>query len=238
MIGKRIILFIIVFLMIYQPIAYANSAGPPGITIISENNPDDLEVYFVIDNKEYQAEKSSKLGESYFIFRDPIGYGEHLTKIIFRSAEKSFEISVDQNKMGYDNLFTLDFDEETLEEGKSILRSIILISSRVILTLIIEGFIFYLFKYRTLRSWLVFLIINLITQGYLNFILDRTSPVDSGYMIGVTLLIFEFFILLAEWILFMLTISEKKKRFTVLYVLVANISSLITGLILLPKLPI
>jgi hypothetical protein len=234
----KIVLFIIAFALIYTPISHANSAGPPSITIISEENPDDLEVFFVINNIEYKAKEVNKIGETYFVHYESLGSAERLSKVIFRSDEKEFEINTIGTRMGYDNLFTLDFENETLKEGKSIKRSIALISSRVILTLIIEGFIFYLFRFRDLRSWIIFFVINLLTQGFLNIQLNSISPVDSGYMIIVNLLILEFFILTTELVFFAIAIKEKRILHTLLFVLTANISSLFIGLILLPMLPI
>lgn len=229
---------ILVFTIIISTISYANSAGPPGFAIIAGNSPKDLEVYFVIDEVEHKAKKLKKIGETYFVHYDRISDNETVSKIIFRSSEKEFEIDMTHRKVRYDNLYTLDYKNETLLEGKSIVRSVMLILSRIILTLVIEGIIFYMFKYRSKRSWIAFLAVNLVTQGFLNISMNSISPVDSGYMIRVYLLVDEFIILITELIFLTLLIRENKKLHTILFVIVANITSLIIGMIFLPLLPI
>lgn len=235
---RRFILFLILFIFINACITFANSAGPPGITIISGDGPDDLEVFFVMDGVEYKTEVMSKIGEKYYVDYDQIGYGIKLEKVIFRSSEKYFEVDMTRVKIKYDNLFTLDFDKETLTEGKSTTRTIILTSLRVVLTLIIEGIIFYKFGYRKVYSWIMFFIINLLTQGYLNISLNTISPVDFGYMMSIMLVMFEFVILISELVLFAVFLRERKVRFTLLFVLLANAASLMVGLFLFPMLPV
>ena len=48
------------------------------------------------------------------------------------------------------------------------------------LTLLLEGALFWLFGYRLRRSWLVFLLANLITQGAVNVCVHLLVPVATS----------------------------------------------------------
>jgi len=115
-------------------------------------------------------------------------------------------------------------------------RSILLVSLRVILTLIIEAIVFWLFVFRKKNSWLAFLIINLITQGALNIWLNSSVPLAS-YLV-FSLIFAEFFVFIAEIVLFLTLIKEHSRRRTVLYVIAANFLSLFAGGYIITVLPV
>ena len=111
----------------------------------------------------------------------------------------------------------------------------LLIALRVMFTLIIEGFIFFLFGYREKRSWLVFLVVNILTQGGLNAMI--TGPGLGAYwMIGF--IFGELVILIVEMIAFLKLVREHKKSRTALYTVVANAASLVLGGLLITYLPV
>jgi len=95
---------------------------------------------------------------------------------------------------------------------------------------------YYLFKYREKRSWLIFLIINLITQGALNIWVNTESHINGYIIFG--LIIYESIVLLTEIIILPLLINEKKKIITASYVVIANITSLVLGGDIILKFPI
>ena len=89
------------------------------------------------------------------------------------SPEKSFECLLPASTFDmYNNLLTLDFQQESIKIGQFPLRVPLLVSMRVILTLIIEGSVFFICCVE--RKELGCLAINLITQGGLNALL--TGP--------------------------------------------------------------
>ena len=85
-------------------------------------------------------------------------------------------------------------------------------------------------------SWIMFLLINLLTQGALNIWLDGFNPLD-GYLIAV-LIFGEFLVFIVEIAAFLLLVKEHRGLRTVLYVLLANLLSLIVGGYVITILPI
>jgi hypothetical protein len=137
----------------------------------------------------------------------------------------------------YKNIVTLDLSDQKFIKGKYPFRSVILVSMRLLLTLLIEGIIFYLFRYRKRQSWLVFLGINLITQGMLNIWLNSVSSLMTNYLI-ITLIIGEIFVFIAEMMAFPIFIKEHRKRRIIIFVMVANLLSLIAGGYIIELLPV
>ena len=110
----------------------------------------------------------------------------------------------------YNNTFTLDLSNQTLSPGYAPFRSTLLVSLRVVLTLLLEGLVFFLFGFRQKKSWLIFLAVNLVTQGVLNIWLDLIST-PSGYLI-FALILGEVIVFVVEMIAFPLLVKEKKRR--------------------------
>ena len=61
-------------------------------------------------------------------------------------------ISLPAELLYYKNVFTLNFSSMTLSEGVLPLRLVLLVVLRVVLTLMLEGFVFYLLRFRDKRS--------------------------------------------------------------------------------------
>ena len=95
--------------------------------------------------------------------------------------------------------------------------------------------ILLLFGFRQKRSWLVFTAVNLITQAGLNAML--TGPDLGNYWI-YGYLFFEIVVLAAELIAFLSLVKEFRKRRVALYVITANIASLIIGGMVITYLPV
>jgi len=233
---SRKMILIVLILLISVTECFANSAEPPSIIIIASDAPEDLIVSFIVEDEVFEAEKHHKLNEYYFTTYDIEISNSKSYRVRFESKEGVFTLDLKGQLNRYSNIFTLDYSNKTIHVGKSIRRSVVLVSLRVILTLLIEGFIFFLFKYRNKYSWFVFLTINLITQGALNLWINTASPFES-YII-VYLVYAELFILMFEMIAFVALIKEKKKEATIIYVLIANVTSLVLGGIIIPLLPI
>jgi hypothetical protein len=213
-----------------------NSAEPPSILIIVSNAPDDLEISIGEDNTNIKANKTSKIIERYYTF-----YSEDLRMakdytINISTGESNFEILLEEPLKTYNNIFTLNLDNQTLVPGKLMSRSILLVSLRIILTLIIEAIVFWLFGFRNKRSWIAFLIINLITQGALNIWLNGAAPLVS-YLI-FTLIFGEMLVFIAEIIMFLVLIKEHRPMRTLLFVITANFLSLFAGGYIITVLPI
>ena len=222
--------------LLVSPVSSANSAEPPSILIIVPGAPGDLEISIGSQGEYSPANKTSKIFENYYTF-----YSRELKKsdvytLKAATGGNSFEITMDGHLSGYNNIFTLDLKNQKLTPGKALPRSILLVSLRILLTLITEGLIFFLFGYRRKASWLAFLSINLITQGALNIWINGFAPLAS-YII-ITLVFGEIMVLIAELAAFLALVREKGRFRLVLYVLTANLLSLVAGGYAITLLPI
>lgn len=222
-------------LFLLTPPCLGNAAEPPSIIIIVPNAPGDLVVKLAAD-AEGKARVTDKPFERYYTFyyRDLNNVDDYT--IAVSSLERTFQIPLGEPLKTYNNIFTLDLDQQTLEPGKSWSRSAMLVSLRIILTLIIEAAVLWLFGYREKRSWYAFLFINLLTQGALNIWLNEFSPL-SGYMV-INLVWGEVQVLIVELIVLLAFLREHHRLRTFAYVLTANLLSLIVGGYIITYLPI
>lgn len=212
----------------------ANAAEPPSIFIIVPNAPDDLQITLIPDG--INARKTSKSFETYFSFYLYDLQGTSYTFQVTTGGEV-FEIELDKPVNTYNNIYTLNLEKQTLTLGKSTSRSALLIFSRVAFTLIIEGLLFFLFGYRHKRSWLVFIVVNLLTQLTLWISLNGTLPFQAAYVI-LSLFFAEVLIFIIEMLAFLILVNEHRRLRTAAYVIIANVLSLLAGIFLITTLPI
>jgi len=250
---KALVLSIMILLLIsaLAPAALANSAEPPAITVFVSSPPEDLEVFILFaDGEEVELNEDKRASSTYYRFYYWMTsvYVESFegAMLIARSSgnEISYPLSAD---IIYNASYTLNLVDQTFTEGQTAarltlfggqpkLRQALLISMRIILTLVIEGLIFLAFGYRKLFSWMTFLIVNLITQGALNIILT----IDGGWgsMWLIVFIFLELIILLVETLAFVFLLKEHKKGRAVAFALTANLASLVLGGLLISLLPI
>ncbi|MDE6746846.1 MAG: hypothetical protein K2J72_09445 [Oscillospiraceae bacterium] len=228
---KRFLTFVIVFLMlaVLMPVrVYANSAEPPAMVILSVNAPSDTELVFNYGDADITVEKSLRLWEKVWFLYGSEGVPQRLT---VRSSEKRFEITLPEKKTygSFKNIYTLDFEAETLTENISPLRAPLYMLLRVMFTLIIECGFYYLIGYREKKSFIMFITVNLITQMFVNLVinggsLDIFGSVDILTYIGMELLVFIF-----EMIVLPAKVQEKGSRMMVLWTFTANTISMVIG---------
>lgn len=221
-------------------ISSANSAEPPSLVVIVTGAPEDIQVTIPDEQLKSSPEKKSDLFEDVFIFyRDHTIHHEAAALHVTGGGE-TFDITVEKEfVIGYQTLVTLDFKARTITSGKLPSRQILLTVIRIVSTLLIEGIVFFLFDFRKLRSWLVFLLMNLITQGALNlWINSLVSWFPSFVYQSFFLVFYEILIILAESLIFILLLNEHPKPRIFGCVLVANIASWILGGLLIQHLPV
>lgn len=243
--NKALFLLLTLILICSFPLtASANSAEPPGMIILVTNAPDDLELELVIPGEadRVYVQTGKRMWEQYFRFyytyRDSDFMDVAYIKVT--SSEKSFNCPLPEElRQGYkyNSLFHLDYEDESLTVGKPAYREPLLISLRVALTLICEGIVFLLCGFRKKSSWIIFLLINLLTQGYLNLNIAGSSIYGSGYWV-IAFVLFEFLIFIAEMILFALLVREDRWKNRIRYALLANMASLTLGVLIIRYLPI
>ncbi|MDD3169971.1 MAG: hypothetical protein PHC91_10990, partial [Eubacteriales bacterium] len=142
----------------------ANSAEPPSLLILVNNPPDDLSIIMESGDKKTKAIPQRIAWEGYYVFysRDMQSHGEYRFKI--SAGGENFEYTPDAPLQRYNNVYTLNLANRELTPGTYPFRTVLLVSIRLLLTLLLEGMIFWLFGFRLKSSWLAFLAINLVTQ--------------------------------------------------------------------------
>ena len=222
-----LILVLSVFVLIgHTTTVFANSPPPPMIAVIVRNAPEDLKLSIGSET----ARRTDRVFESYFTF--PTGLtGVSFDTLTVATDEGSYDITLPQLKR-YNNIFTLDLAKRTLAPGTSRLRPLWFATITVVLTLLIEGLIFFLFGYRKRKSWAAFLVTNIITQGILYlWIIAESYPLVDFYNFPVilTLTVGEILVFITEIIVFLSLVKERHRLITFIYVLMANAASLVAG---------
>ena len=165
-------------------------------------------------------------------------------RLVAETGGESFALPIDPTGFArYNNLITLDVGARTLTQGQPWWRQPLLVVLRVALTLALEGLIFYLWGYREKRSWIVFLMVNLVTQFGVNIAILCFLPAASrtyDAMWAKVLLYgpMEVLVILLEAIALPLLLKEQRKRTAVGCAVMANILSWFLGSVLLSVLPV
>jgi len=246
-----LVMLLCTFMISIPPaITLANSAEPPSLIILINNPPDDLSIELmsygneqnanlpISDVNQSKAHVQRAAWEGYYVlYSRYMQTSDEYTFKVTTNGE-SFECKISMPLQSYNNVFTLDLSNRELKPGKYPFRSVLIVSIRLLLTLLLEGIIFWLFRYTQKRSWLIFFVINLITQGTLNIWLNNKGGlIFTNYLI-FSLIIGEFYVFMAEMIAFPIFIKEHKKSRSIIYAFIANLISLIAGGYIIMVLPI
>lgn len=241
----------------------ANAAAGPDFTVLITGAPEDMTVTLVTPDGVRAEMRSLRRGwESCFrlyydhLFEAMNGDARYTYEsiavmektaaqsslhMVSESAGLDFTVPMPHaNQMQYNHLavMTLDAENSTAVTGSSsymVWRNVLLVILRVSATLIIEGVIFFLMNYRTRRSWMVFVIVNLVTQIFLNVTLTGNYLAAGYWELGFFFL--EALIFLTEAVLFACLLREHSRIRGAVTALLANAASLACGWVLLAYLP-
>lgn len=246
---KRIGVLIVLLSALLSLPCFANSAEPPGFTIVVSNPPQDLDVKLYVE--ENGAMKECILGtiergwERYyrFYYHDqilPFNFGaadERNWTIVARYGGSETEFKVPTQRLEkYSNILTLDLKKGSLIVGEREWRMPVLIASRIALTILIEGIIFYIFGYREKSNWILFIICNLITQTFLNASFGGVN--NDLYYWQLVFYAAEIFIFITETLLYVFAFKEKGTKRAIACALTANAASLMLGALIITYLPV
>jgi len=236
---KRLFALCIMLLMLsVYGFALANAAEPPGLTVIVNNPPQGLKLTLQLDNEDTAslvAEHRFWEGQYKFYYHDIPGSRDYIKNavLIVSHNGEDIQLSIPKEYFGYNNQVTLDLKTNELIQGQKPLRAPLLAAMRVILTLIIEGAIFFAFGYRTKQSIKLVLITNLISQTTLNIIFIGAE----GYWFLMYILV-EIVVFTLESLIYKDWLAEHGQKRAVLYALTANAASLILGGWMISSLPV
>jgi hypothetical protein len=174
-------------------------------------------------------------GEDYISFTY---YCPNEYKIVIYQNDQ-FLIATEALEMyAYSTYYEIDFSTGTVTTPQDIkvtktydyFSEVLNLIVRIALTLAIELGLFYLFRLYTKRNFMVVLIVNLITQIFLNVAVN-ISLYNSGSLSALFLLFgLEFVILIIEFIAYQILLKDKKRWTIILYPILANILSFVLGL--------
>ena len=222
----------------------ANAAALPHLTILVLHPPQDLQLSLAYTHAGKSVivplTRTLRGCEARYDFYYPYDADEHFlqdAQLQIDSAEGSTRLPFDLKPVQgfYWGLVTLNLEDQSFSYGAPPWRAPLFIASRLFLTLLLEGALFYAFGYRQRRSWLIFLALNLFTQGFLNIYLSLATP--SGYLM-LAFLCLEGLIFFIEAIVLMTALKEQSKARAIAFALSANAFSLILGGWILTRLPI
>lgn len=222
----------------------ANSAEPPMVWILVPGTYEHVEGVLIVDDVVIPGYIRQNRMETYIRFyyssipESVLSYqldGRN-ARFVITLDHKQYIISKDIRGSGYNDLYTFDLETLTLKEGTTLQRNVSLISLRLFSTLILEGLVFFLMGYRKRRTWMLFLIVNLITQGILNILINSQGP-ENFYMI-FALIIYEIWIIITEETVLLFSVKEGKKLKLFFTILFANLLSLFLGGWFITNLPL
>ncbi len=233
-----VMLLCTIMILMQSTAVLANSARLPSLVILVNNPPADLSIVAMFNENQEEAVVQRVAWEGYYGFYPELIQvnGKYTFKVTTNG--ECFECIIDTPLQRYDNVFTLNISDRKLTPGTYPLRSALLIFTRLLLTLLLEGIIFWFCGFRKKRSWIIFLYINLVTQGILNIWLNSAGPIRLLNYLILGLIIGEFFVFLTEMIAFPILIKEHGKMRSFIYAFIANFISLIAGGYILSILPV
>ena len=132
---------------------------------------------------------------------------------------------------------TVDWAAKTVSVPPAVVAYALQFLCMLIPTLLIEGVLLYVFGYRSKRSWRVFLLVNLVTQG--GFAVYLAVTVLNHGVSGWSLIFYipiEVIITLVELLLYRRLLTEKNKARAAVYAIAANLCSAVFGLWLIDPL--
>lgn len=255
--SRQFLCLALAFLLLWAvtPGASANSAEPPCFTVIVSRAPEDLELsveypdgssydLLYLYNRSMSRPPDTHSWESYYeflhnVYEPNMDLREAVLRVSY--GGESYTCAFPEECSHYYNgLLVLNLKNRSLRVEASTGRSILLVILRIVLTLLIEGLVFYLFGYRKKASWILFLIVNLVTQIALNLLLMLVASSFIGYMALLYLLYLmgEGLVFLIEILVFAVGLRERSKGRAALCALAANAASLVLGGLILAFLPL
>lgn len=178
------------------------------------------------------SEQDNRLGEScyrFFYKGVPISWKSALppgTELVAETPEDGVICRLSAESLtGFESIYTLDLQEQSIVEGVPGYRAPLLIGARVAATLLLQVLAVFLLGYRTRRSWLVFSAALLFNHVFINAgVIVGASTLLASYVgwVLVAALLAELFLFVIEAAVFSLLILEHGERRAVLASAVLN----------------
>jgi hypothetical protein len=166
-------------------------------------------------------------------------------KIIIMTDDGTMYVSKALNKYAFSSYYKVDLTNslttepnedgfvlmDDIERNYSYGREITSFSLRLVLTILIEIAIAWLFVFRKKKELHFILIVNIITQVFLNGVLNMISYKEGPLDAIMMLIELEFLILLIESVAYSFRFKKNGIR-AVLYAFIANVASFLIGILI------
>lgn len=254
---KKMLLALVLVMLVFavMPVgAWALGPYPPTLTVIVYGAPKDLQMNVLL---QYEGQTLNvpmdferRAWESYYrVYRDYVsmhtywhGNGRDFkdAELVLVSGEGEKVIPIPDGLLqprGYDEILTVRYATGELSYGFPAWRAPLLIGLRVLAALLVEGIFFRFYGYTTRRSWLMFVIINVVVHGIVNSLCyGRINITDNVYRVAYfTIILLSF---LAELCAFLLTVVEYDSDRLSKCLIKANVASHAVNYLLIKLLPL
>ena len=216
--------------------AKATAATLPQVNIMVLNAPMDLQVQFLVDGQWTPGRKSVVAWETTFVYDDLQQMPEHpVTAIKVEYGAQNYELEVSWSGESVAE-YMLDLGDRSLHVGHYAMRTYIIVALRVLLTLIVEGLLFFKFGFRAKRSWIIFLAVNLAMQVVLNWLFGRGGALSAVFILFM--LPEDCIITGIEMLVIGIAVKEHTLIRRLLFPVVANIASFIVSMVVFIIVPL
>ena len=235
--------------------AFAIGTAPPAVTVVVYGAPKDMQMHAVL---QYQGEPLSCPMEHerrawedlYRFYRAGVSMHSHFWNgnasdfdgavLLLESSEGKKEIPIPDGLLsmgGSNEVLTLYYRSGELIRGFAPWRTPLLVGMRTLAALLIEALFFRLAGFSTRKSWLLFLAINIVIHGLLNWLCcGKINFTGSRYAVGFFTAILVSF--LTELVAFVLLVDEYDTDRLARCLIRANLVSHTVNYVLMAFLPL
>lgn len=160
-------------------------------------------------------------------------------ELVMKNSEGEKRVPIPDGMLkprGFNETLTLRYKTGELSYGLPVWRGPLLISIRLLAVLLVEGLFFYFKGYSRRKSWVMFVLINLVFHGLLNYFCNGWINVNPDYYTLFFIAIFVEFVF--ETSAFLLLVDETDSNSLIDFLLPANVASHIVTLLLMSILPL
>ncbi|MCL2342973.1 MAG: hypothetical protein FWC62_03620 [Firmicutes bacterium] len=247
---KRICALLLAALLLgggLAPIALAESTAQPQLTVIVLSAPKDLQLLARFRDgggtDAVQLEKVQKVWETSFRLYFAVLSDMHRAaaagmNLLVESGGQTFDYPLPQIDFETANhVVTFNYTDKTITMGAPAGRNALLVAVRVGLSLLLSALIFLAFGYRKLKSWLVFLTVNLVAQAALYFLLIYRFGLAGSVGAVPILIAAELLFIVAETLIYIRTLKELGESRAIAFAVASNVAGLFLGFVMLNYLP-
>lgn len=226
---------------------------PPALTLIAYGIPKDTALRVIMhhggktydlpfDHEHRMWEEQYRLfRESVWQFREWYGnaYDFKDAELVFITDSGERHVPIPDGMLterASDEYLTYYYRSGQLKYGLALWRAPLLISIRVLLAIVIESFFFYRAGYCMRRSWISFVLINIVTHGLLALLCNGWINPQPGSFALYFIALFLAFVL--EIALFVLIVDEQDSNRAASFLTKANAASLLATFLIVFEMPI